>query len=366
MAVADLNRDGRPDLIAVDNGRLGAAPGGVHVLLATAGGAFQAPVRYVAGAYPTAVEPIDVDEDGDLDLLVSTQTEGFGFQVTILRGNGAGVFQADGFLPTDFGPGAIAPVDLNGDGIRDLVVAHCCGSVQPTYMLGLGGGRFEPEVGFDGGADVTNVVVADLNGDEKPDLALLNTPIGSGGGVSILINASDAPGPIHVSAASFEAGPLAPDMLATAFGRQMAPRQESATAAPLPTTLAGTKLTIVDSAGASHAGGLVFAGPGQINYWLPPAVSEGPAELTVAPEGGAPQTSRVTIARVAPGLFFLNADRLAAAVILRVAGDGAQTVEDVFAVNPQTQTGGGAAPAVRGRHGSVVPAAVWHRLPAHC
>ncbi len=137
-----------------------------------------------------------------------------------------------------------------------------------------------------------------------------------------------------VSAAGFQANrPFAPNEIAAAFGDNLAGGTEKAPV-PLPTILAGTTVTVVDSAGASLAAQLFFVSNGQVNFLIPGAAALGPATVTFRNADGLEQSVQIVIAAVSPGLFALNPQGLAAAFILRVAADGAQTVEDVFGVSP--------------------------------
>ena len=91
---------------------------------------------------------------------------------------------------------SIAVGDLNGGGIPDLVVANECGSGTCTTgvveaFLGKGDGTFGSPVSFgSGGLRPSSVVIADVNGDGKPDLVVTNECADSscaGGAVSVLL-----------------------------------------------------------------------------------------------------------------------------------------------------------------------------------
>ena len=61
----------------------------------------------------------------------------------------------------------------------------------------------------------------------------------------------------NTNAASFATGPVAPDSIASLFGVGLAESQATAASRPLPTTLAGATVTIIDSLGAERTGSAV-------------------------------------------------------------------------------------------------------------
>src|SRR5436190_1471173 len=85
-AIADLNGDGRPDLV-VANGD------GVSVLLGNGDGSFQTAQNVSAGIRPAAVTVSDVNGDGRPDLVVTNRFMDTN-AVSVLLGNGNGTFQA--------------------------------------------------------------------------------------------------------------------------------------------------------------------------------------------------------------------------------------------------------------------------------
>ena len=107
VAIADLNGDGKPDAImpqcygptfeCIKTGQVG-------VLLGNGDGTFQAAVKYNSGAdYPNSVAVADVNGDGKLDVLLSTEGTGSMKHVervsaSVLLGNGDGTFQGGGNL----------------------------------------------------------------------------------------------------------------------------------------------------------------------------------------------------------------------------------------------------------------------------
>ena len=133
IAVADLNRDGHPDIVfTTDNG--GAAF--VGVVLGAGDGTFSTPVAYaVAGAEAVAIG--DLNGDGIPYIVTSG--------VTALLGDGKGGFsnRRDTWLEAY---GNLIVTDFDGDGMADVVVASGDAEVMAgdavAVLHGLGNGTF--------------------------------------------------------------------------------------------------------------------------------------------------------------------------------------------------------------------------------
>lgn len=81
-------------------------------------------------------------------------------------------------------PQQVVAADLNGDGKQDLVVLNG-GDQTISVLLGNGDGTFQPAIAQPAGSSiVSTIAVADLVGDGKPDLAVSN---GSANSVSIML-----------------------------------------------------------------------------------------------------------------------------------------------------------------------------------
>ena len=148
-----------------------------------------------------------------------------------------------------------------------------------------------------------------------------------------------------LNAASFAGGTIAPNLIVSLFGQNLAGSAVIASATPLPTTLGGSIITLTDSAGVDWPLPLFFISAGQANGLIPGGVASGIARLSVAPGQGeaASIALRVadtdqsvgfgtTVTEVAPGLFSANANGqgVAAAVALTIAADGTRTSELIF------------------------------------
>jgi hypothetical protein len=132
VAVADLNKDGKPDLLVANCGPLACGPGSpggnVAVLIGKGNGTFKPAVRYLAANSPFDVVAADVNGDGNLDIVVSNWGTSNGGtndgSVTVLLGKGNGAFRPAQVFPSG---GAEAPsvavADVNKDGRQDIVLA---------------------------------------------------------------------------------------------------------------------------------------------------------------------------------------------------------------------------------------------------
>src|SRR5262245_5307157 len=134
------------------------------------------------------------------------------------------------------------------------------------------------------------------------------------------------------SGASFKAQPLASESIVALFGSDLANSTEVATTMPLPVSLAGTTVTIRDSANNEWLAPLFFVSEKQINF-LMPGLANGEVAIIVANASGRLASGTATIASVAPAIFSANSNGkgVAAAVVLRISPDGSQSYEPVAA-----------------------------------
>jgi hypothetical protein len=185
IAVADFNGDGLPDL-AVADFNYGNPSSDVGILFNNGNGTFQAPVLVPVFQAARSVTVGDFNGDGIADLAVADGygandilDPNYPAGVTILLGHGDGTFTTAGQYnsPATPGGGTINPEfvitgDLRNKGITDVIV--CDYDHNLNVFLGNGDGTFQPAVAYDTGEYPRTTAVVDVNGDGIPDLVVCN------------------------------------------------------------------------------------------------------------------------------------------------------------------------------------------------
>ncbi len=201
--VCDLTGNGKPSLVLADM----SSSGNVIVLLADPAnpGKFLAPVNLPTGLTTPSVAVADINGDGVPDIVATTfDASGDNGAVAVFYQDPAkrGTFNAPVSFPAGAQPQSVKIADLNGDGLPDLVVANYGpgsdgqGSAGVSVLLQdpAHPGSFLAPVTYTTPGQSIDVAIADLNGDHKPDLAVANLlPFGTGS-VSVLLQDPAHPG----------------------------------------------------------------------------------------------------------------------------------------------------------------------------
>lgn len=169
---------------------------------------FAFPQLIAVGGGPIAVASIDIDLDGDRDLAVLCQAPA---QVQILR-NTAGIFVNAGAVALSIAPHALAVGNFNANGAEDIVVTGSAGTAFADVLLNQSTTTtiaFLPEQLFGVDFRPFGVCTADFNGDGYVDIATSNAAFST---TTVLLNNPAVVSPILVGFAGVTY-PLAPGVI---------------------------------------------------------------------------------------------------------------------------------------------------------
>jgi hypothetical protein len=180
VVVADVNGDGKSDLIVANESGVGGLPppsGLLMVFTNNGSGGFGTNPAQRFGPASISVAVADVNGDGKPDLIsadFNSQT------LRVWTNNGSGIFGSNATLTVNGHPDCVTAADVNGDGKPDLI------SVNTTYVNGSttgtltvftnnGSGTFGLYATLNVGLYPMCVVAADVNGDGRLDLITANS-----------------------------------------------------------------------------------------------------------------------------------------------------------------------------------------------
>jgi hypothetical protein len=163
LAVADVNGDGKPDVLALDG-----CNGEVVVSLNSGTGSLAAPTTFPVmagtcmGADENRLAAADFDGDGNIDVAFSDQTTNVG--VALNMGGNAGTFKAPTYVtvPNHYGVSLIA-ADVNHDGQPDLVLSQGTDGTV-VVLLNTGGGKFATPVQLPVGTSADRIAAGNFQG----------------------------------------------------------------------------------------------------------------------------------------------------------------------------------------------------------
>jgi hypothetical protein len=229
--LADVNADGIPDIVTV-NGFSGneffSGGQGVSILLGNGDGSFQAARNTLAIGSPTSIVVGDFNNNGKQDIVIAY---GSGIaSLSILHGNGDGTFQGPTAIPIGYfanvtaannlGVSSVVARDFNGDGKLDLALASS--SIIPNPAPGTGGSPFlddfaleilanrgngtfattdSPVSGLSAATVAAPLMVADFDGDGKPDLVSSDGTLLLSNGDGTFRTVATSAGTVHVGGA---------------------------------------------------------------------------------------------------------------------------------------------------------------------
>lgn len=195
LHAADINGDGRLDIVVALAGLSTVKDGRVVVALGKKGGHFRTVVEYLVPSQAKGVRFEDLDRDGQMDLLYTARGSGYKDDLTvgelhIRRGLGGGRFGMAVVLPAGRSAYAIDTGDLDEDGYPDVVIPNEHDD-RATYCLSPGRGCFsalDPKTALRWSVRVLRATripgkrshavndarIADINGDGHLDVVTAN------------------------------------------------------------------------------------------------------------------------------------------------------------------------------------------------
>jgi len=269
---------------------------------------------YLGGADSDAASGVAVDASGIVYLTGNTSSSNFPLKNQAQDTNGG-----------------------RGDAFISAVNAAGSDLIYSTYIGGSDADSGS-DIAVDGGGNV--YVVGQTASIDLPIANPLQPSAGGGFDSFIFKISGVGVGAINsVSAATFAAGDLAPELITAAFGGRLATMTALATdtdpgtpGIQLPTNLMGTTVSFRDSQGMNRLAPLLFVSSGQVNYISPAGTALGAATVTITSGDGSVSIGNVTIAAVAPGIFTANSNGrgVPSAYAIRGKPSGQQTFEPIL------------------------------------
>ncbi len=152
-------------------------------------------------------------------------------------------------------------------------------------------------------------------------------------GLHTIAPLNQLPSLVTVSSATFKSGqPIAADSIAAGFSVGLSQDVKVADATPLPTSLNGVRIDVLDILGDKRPAGLQFVSPQQINYVIPEPSYPGSARVRVLRNDQIIAIGKVMVSAVSPSIYTVNGQGtgVAAATWLFVNKDGTRTSGLIF------------------------------------
>jgi phosphodiesterase/alkaline phosphatase D-like protein len=186
VAIGDLDGDGKPDVAVVNEN---ATSMSIFRNISPSGGlSLDTKVDFTTGSTPTDIIIGDLDGDGKSDVVVTNWNSG---TISVFRNTGASgliAFAAKVDFTTGNSPNKIVIGDMDGDGKLDLAITNSNGNSVSIFRNTSTSGTISLAARVDlatGGFPI-GIAVGDLDGDGKPDLLVAN----NNSGISVIRNTS--------------------------------------------------------------------------------------------------------------------------------------------------------------------------------
>ncbi|CAF1586178.1 unnamed protein product [Adineta steineri] len=176
IARADFNNDTQMDIVVTNNGT-----NNIMILFGSGYGTFISQMTYSTGvgSQPSSVAVGDLNKDGRLDIVVTNSGTN---NIVVFLGNNISSFSNPMTYSTGLRsqPNAVAIVDFDNDGQLDIAVASY-GANSMGVLLGYGNGSFMNQLIFPTGFDSHPIALAtgDINKDKLTDIVAVNDGYGN-------------------------------------------------------------------------------------------------------------------------------------------------------------------------------------------
>jgi hypothetical protein len=234
LDVADVDTDGRPDVLVVESTNISSGFIG-KVVARKADGSFFVIANLATGVAPASIVAADLDGDGAIDAVIPNEGSD---TVSLLLGDGAGTFSSKRIFEFPGVPFAVAtgrfhrPTSPDGDRKLDLVASNFDSNFKLVFLQGNGAGGIadqgllevldpdHPNEGFAGG-----LAVADFDGDGVDDVAATASAaekvkivlVGGSNGPTVIGNYDVGSRPFGIVTGDFDSDGR-PDLAVTAEG----------------------------------------------------------------------------------------------------------------------------------------------------
>jgi hypothetical protein len=195
-AISDIDTDGKPDLVVANytSGTISIYKN-TSISGSISSGSFASKVDFATGTNPYCIAIGDIDGDGMPDIAVTNYTSN---TVSVLKNSGISgsislsSFSAKVDFSTGSNPCGIIVVDIDGDGKMDLAIANNASSTMSILKNKsttgyITTGSFASKIDFTTGSQPRYLTYSDIDGDGKPDLAVTNQ---NGSSISVFRNTS--------------------------------------------------------------------------------------------------------------------------------------------------------------------------------